>query len=134
VTGPDTFNSALQARSSPCCGTFSPDGRHVAFILPRTEGQLGPHPGPPADVAVLDVTTMSLRILPGLVLPPKTFVTATWSPDSTWLVLGADLGTRALVLIWRDGMSLPAEVRVPSPAGGTTGPPALLVLPAQSAR
>jgi hypothetical protein len=134
VTGPDTFNSAVQARSFPCCGTFSPDGRRVAFILPRTDGELGPHPGPPADVAVLDVTTMSMRILPGLLLPPKTFVTTAWSPDSTWLVLGADLGTRPLVLVWRESMSLPAEVRVPALAGGTTGPPALLVLPDQSLR
>jgi hypothetical protein len=127
-SGPDVFNTALQARSFPCCGAYSPDGRRVAFVLPRTEGELGPHPGPPSDVAVLDARTMAVQIVPGVVLPPKASVTIAWSADSRWLVLGADLGTRPLVLIWRAGMARPAAVPIPATTGGTTGAPALLVL------
>jgi hypothetical protein len=131
VGGP---NSATQARSFPCCGTFSPDGRHVAFILPRTAGQLGPHPGPPSDIAVLDFVTTDVQVLRGLVLPAKTSVSMAWSRDSAWLVLGADAGSRPLVMVWRDGMQGPAEVPLPAVRGGTTGPPAVLVLADQSAR
>jgi hypothetical protein len=113
-------------------GVVSPDGTKLAFRKVRTTGQLGSHPAPPNDIAVLDTTTGRLRVLPGLVLPPKSGTTLVWSPDSTWLAIGADLGTGALVLIWREGMERPARVPIPPTGGGTTGPPALLVLPAQS--
>jgi hypothetical protein len=113
-------------------GVVSPDGEKMAFRLPRANGQFGNHPGPPNDVAVLDTRADRLQVLPGFVLPPKAGLTLAWSPDSTWLVIGADLGTGALVLIWREGMARPAEVPIPPTGGGTTGPPALLVLAAQS--
>jgi hypothetical protein len=57
-----------------------------------------------------------------------------WSPDSSWLVLGADVGTRPLVMLWHKGMPGPAEVRVSALPGGTTGAPAVLVLADQSGR
>jgi hypothetical protein len=130
TTGADGIANAqpLSGRR-PWSGVISPDGSHVAFRLTRTEGRLGGHPGPPNDVAVLDIRSGKLRVLPGLVLPAKAGLTLAWSPDSTWLVLGADLGTRPLVMIWREAMERPAQVVLPATGGGTTGPPALLVLP-----
>jgi hypothetical protein len=129
TTGADGIANAqpLSGRR-PWSGVISPNGSQVAFRLTRTEGRLGGHPGPPNDVAVLDIRTGKLRILPGLVLPAKAGLTLAWSPDSTWLVIGADLGTRPLVMIWRTGMERPAQVQMPPTGGGTTGPPALLVL------
>jgi hypothetical protein len=128
----DGTNTAQRIDGSAWGGVVSPDGTKMAFRKVRTTGQLGAHPAPPNDIAVLDTTTGRLRVLPGLVLPPKSGTTLVWSPDSTWLVIGADLGTGALVLIWREGMERPARVPIPPTGGGTTGPPALLVLPAQS--
>lgn len=130
VTGKDGIASAqpLYGRR-PWSGVISPDGSQVAFRLSRTQGRLGRHPGPPNDIAVLSIGSGKLRVLPGLVLPAKGGLTLTWSPDSQWLVIGADLGTGPLVMIWRQGMGRPARVPIPATGGGTTGPPALLVLP-----
>jgi hypothetical protein len=128
----DGTNTAQRIGGSAWGGVVSPDGTKLAFRKVRTTGQLGSHPAPPNDIAVLDTKTGRLQVLPGLVLPPKSGTTLAWSPDSTWLAIGADLGTGALVLIWRDGMARPARVTIPPTGGGTTGPPALLVLPAQS--
>lgn len=130
VTGPDGIASAqgLKGRR-PWSGVISPNGSRVAFRLSRTTGGLGALPGPPNDVAVLDIRTGKVRVLPGLVLPIRSGLTLTWSPDSEWLVIGADLGTRPLILIWRHDMDRPAAVPMPATGGGTTGPPALLVLP-----
>jgi hypothetical protein len=82
---------------------------------------------------VLDFVTTDVQILRGLVLPAKTSVSMAWSPDSAWLVLGTDAGTRPLVMLWHDGMQGPAEVAFPAVPGRTTGPPAVLVLADQSA-
>lgn len=112
-------------------GVVSPDGTRMAFRKQRSSGRLGEHPGPPNDVAILELSGRgpAIRVLPGLVLPAKAGLTLTWSPDSQWLVIGADLGTGPAVLIWRKGMDRPAQVPMPPTGGGTTGPPALLVLP-----
>lgn len=135
VTGPGGMATAQPLPGSyACCGTASPDGNQVAFRLSRAAGRFGGHPGPPNDVAVLDIPTGGVRVIPGLVLPTKSGLTLAWSADSQWLVIGADLGTRPLILVWRDGMALPAQVPVPPTGGGTTGPPALLVLSAPQSR
>jgi hypothetical protein len=112
-------------------GTVSPDGMKLAFRKSRASGQLGAHPGPPNDIAILDRATGDgrLTVLRGVVLPPKGQLTLTWSPDSQWLVIGADLGSGPAVLIWRTGMERPARIPMPPTDGGTTGAPALLVLP-----
>jgi hypothetical protein len=132
----DGTTTAQAVDSYGCCGAVSADGLKVAFRKTRPSGRLGAHPGPPSDVAVLDTTNggAPLRVLPGLVLPAKAGLTLTWSPDSQWLVIGADLGTGPLVLIWRPGMERPARLPIPPTGGGTTGPPALLVLADQSSR
>lgn len=124
-------NTALPIDTNAWGGVVSPDGTKMAFRKARASGRLGSHPGPPNDVAVL-VTSgrlAPLRVLPGLVLSAKAGLTLTWSPDSEWLVIGADLGTGPAILVWRQGMDRPARVPIPPTGGGTTGPPALLVLP-----
>ncbi|MDT7571753.1 MAG: hypothetical protein QOE05_1927 [Actinomycetota bacterium] len=127
----DGSNVATPLDTAAWGGSVSPDGTKLAFRKPRPSGRLGEHPGPPNDVAILDTTAEGVRpvIVPGLVLPAKAGLTLTWSPDSQWLVIGADLGTGPAILIWRQGMDAAAEIRMPATPGGTTGPPALLVLP-----
>lgn len=127
----DGTNTAQAVDAYACCGSVSPDGMKLAFRKSRPGGRFGGHPGPPQDIAVLDTTTGGgpIAILKGLTLPAKGGVTLAWSPDSQWLVVGADLGTGPAVMIWRQGMDRPARVPIPPTGGGTTGPPALLVLP-----
>lgn len=127
-TGVDGETTAQPVRAEPCCGTVSPDGRWLAFRLPRESGRLGAHPGPPSEVAVLDAQSGRLQVLPGLVLPAKAPTTFAWSADSRWLAIGADLGTTPLVLLWRDGMPRPVRVPMERTLGGTAGAPALVVL------
>jgi hypothetical protein len=128
-TGLDGVTTAQPVRAEPCCGSVSPDGRWLAFRLPREGSRFGAHPGPPSDVAVLDAQAGRVRVLPGLVLPTKAPTTFAWSADSRWLAIGADLGTTPLVLLWRDGMPRPARVPVEAALGGTAGAPALVLLP-----
>lgn len=127
----DGTNTAQAIDTYGWGGEVSPDGTKMAFRKQRASGRLGPHPGPPGDITVLDMSHggAPLVVLPGLVLPTKAGFTLTWSPDSQWLVIGADPGTGPAVLIWRAGMARPALLPMPATGGGTTGPPALLVLP-----
>jgi hypothetical protein len=127
-TGLDGVTAAQPVRADPCCGVISPDGRWLAFRLPRVSGRFGAHPGPPSEIAVLDSRTGSLRVLPGLVLPAKAATTFAWSADSRWLAIGADAGTEPLILLWHEGMERPALVPVQPTSGGTAGAPALVVL------
>jgi hypothetical protein len=106
-------------------GIVSPDGNRLAFRLPRSSGRFGQHPGPPNDVAVVDIRTGRVQVLPGLVVAAKAGLTLAWSPDSAWLAIGGDLGTGHLLLLWRDGMKQLARVPLSDTGGGTTGPPAL---------
>jgi hypothetical protein len=130
-TTPDGTNTAQSLDRNAWGGEVSPDGSKVAFRLQRESGRFGEHPGPPNDIAVLDTTGdgAPLTVLPGVLLPAKAGLTLTWSPDSSWLVIGTDLGSGDGILIWQPGMDRPAQVPVPATVGGTTGPPALLVLP-----
>jgi hypothetical protein len=130
-TSVDGTNTAQAIDTYAWGGSVSPDGTKMAFRKQRASGRLGEHPGPPNDIAILDMSRggAPLLVLPGLALPAKAGLTLAWSPDSEWLVIGADLGTGAAVLVWRHGMDRPARVPVPPTGGGTTGPPALLVLP-----
>jgi hypothetical protein len=131
-TTPDGTNTAQPISSFAWGGSVSPDGMKMAFRKQRVSGQLGEHPGPPNDVAVVDLSSdQRPAIVPGVLLPAKAGLTLAWSPDSEWLVIGADLGSGSAVLIWRPGMERPALVPVRPTEGGTTGPPALLVLPRQ---
>jgi len=101
-------------------GTVAPDGRVVAFQLtgvhpdPRYPSD---HPGGPSEVAVLDLDTGRLDVVPGLQLAPKTGVGLAFSPDGRWLLLTISQGNHGHLLAWRRGTDqlLRSPLRVPGP-------------------
>jgi hypothetical protein len=108
----------------------SADHQLVAFMLeraapdPRFENT---HPFPPSDIAVLDLATGAVHILPGVELAAKTAPALAFTADNR-LVVALNAGTRVRVLVWRVGDRRVQEASaIPGPAGS---PPALLVLPA----
>lgn len=87
----------------PGSAAVSKDGRLLAFQLmrahPDTRYVTG-HPAPPADVAVLDLKTHALHIVPGLELAPKSGVGLAFSPDGRWLFIAVNEGKFGRVLAW----------------------------------
>jgi hypothetical protein len=109
--------------------SISPDGRYLAFALeragpdPRFANQ---HPFPPADLAVLNLSSGEVETVPGIEIPAKYSAALAFTGDG-WLVIALAAGTRTRVLAWRPGLPHPMETR--PVAGLITPPPPLLVLP-----
>jgi hypothetical protein len=106
-------------------------GRLAAFPLTRP-GRQGTswidQPGPPADVAVLDLHTRRLQFVPDLVLAADSDVGLAFSPDGRWLVLSVNHGDHGHLFAWRRG----ADRLVRSPArlpGPLVSAPPVVVLP-----
>ena len=106
---------------------FSPDGTRAAFQLAR--------PGPdlrvrartasrPSDVAILNLRTGNLEIVPGLELAPGTQAGLAFGATSRWLLVTVSEGTHGELLAWRPGMPGPALVA--SLPGPLVAPPPLL--------
>ena len=94
--------------SSP---VFSPNGTLAAFQIARAK----PDPrfaaaplGPPSDVAVLNLRTGKLDIVPGLELPPATWAGLAFDPTGRWLLATVSEGDHGDLLAWRPGMPGPA--------------------------
>jgi hypothetical protein len=93
---------------------LSPDGRLIAFTLERARQDPRfdqGHPIPPTDVAVLHLDTAELDVIPGIELPAKSLPAMTFSPDSRWLVMALDAGTKTRLLAWRPGLTRAYEAR-----------------------
>lgn len=127
VRGGSVRSYALPRAPGFALGAVSADGSSLAFPLQRAT--LDPrfdagHPLPPTDVAVLDVRTGVVRVVPGVELPAKTAPALLYSADGRWLVIGLDAGTRTRLLAWRPGLTRPYETHpVPGLVFGT--PPAI---------
>lgn len=109
----------------------SADGRLVAFQISDSRADTRyavEHPGPPSAVAVLDLRTGGLRVMPGLELPPKTGTGLTFSPDDRRLAVTVSEGDHGHLLLWRVGSDrlLRSDVRIPGPLGWA---PPVLALP-----
>lgn len=101
-------------------GVLSPDGRRLAFQLPR----MAPDPryttqlpGGPSDLVVLDLPTGVLEPVPNLELPPGSTVGLTFSSDSRWLVTAVNGEDGSQLLAWRSGLTQPlaSPARLPGP-------------------
>ena len=96
--------------SSP---VFSPNGTLAAFQLARA-GRDTPYatafPGTPSDVAVVNLRTGKLDIVPGLELPPATWTGLAFDPTGRWLLATVSEGGHGDLLAWRPGMAGPALV------------------------
>lgn len=120
-TGISTIRGyALPVESALNSGVLSPDGKRLAFQLPRLESD--PRfaislPGNPSDLVVLNLQSGVLEPVPNLELPPGTTVGLTFSNDSRWLVTAVtgDQGSR--LLAWRSGLTQPlaSPAKLPGP-------------------
>jgi WD40 repeat protein len=113
---------ALPVEAGVTGGVLSPDGRRLAFQLPRMSSdprystQL---PGSPSDLVVLDLATGVLDPVPNLELPPGSVAGMTFSADSRWLVTAVTGSHGPQLLLWRSGLTQPlaSTVRLPGPMG-----------------
>jgi hypothetical protein len=87
---------------------MSPDGASVAVGL-------GASGGPAVAVAVVDLRTHEVHVIPDVYgLQP-----AQWSPDSSTLVLLGNNGSSDALAYWQPGMSGVAAIRIPVAADET---------------
>jgi hypothetical protein len=107
--------------------TFSPDGRVVALQLTRAQHDprfATDHPAPPSDIAVVDLDSGAVHVVPGLELPAKSSAGLSFDATGAWLLATVNEGRSGLLLAWREGMSVPAVVStIPGPLAWT--PPIL---------
>lgn len=110
-------------------GCMSPDGRTLAFTL--TRASIDPYhrqgnPSPASDVALLDLRSGRLTLVPHLELPSRYQPQLAFSPSGRWLVITAADQGLARLFAWRPGLPRPLVSplhEVPSPA-----PPPVQVL------
>ena len=110
----------------------SPDGRLLAFLLQRAaaDPRYDPgHPQPPADIALLDLDTSQLQIVPGLEFAPKTQPGLVFSPDSRWLVIALNEALRTRLLVWTPGLGQPMQSRAELPGQLALTPPIAILPP-----
>jgi len=109
---------------------FSPDGTLAAFQLARAGSDprfAAASRALPSDVAVLNLRTGRLDIVPGLELPPLTWAGLAFDATGSWLLATVSEGGYGELLAWRPGMPGPALVS--SLPGPLVGPPPLLPAP-----
>jgi hypothetical protein len=107
-----TRSYKLPANATLWDGVISDDRRAVAFQLPRDQPDPrydSGHPAPPTDVAMFNLDTGALTVVPGVELAPKTQSGLVFSADSRWLVIALNAGNRTRLLVWRPGLSHPME-------------------------
>jgi len=110
-------------------GVISKDRRLLAFQLPRTTPDprfTGDHPRPPADIAVLQLDTGALDVVPGIELRAESSVGLAFSADGRWLVVALNEGTHTRLLVWRHGLAHPMEPSVTLPGPVLSSPPVTL--------
>ena len=115
-------------------GLVSPDRRLIVLTLerPTQDAQFEGHPIAPNDIAILNVDTGRLTIVPGIEVPAKASPGLAFSADSRWLVIALDAGSKTRLLAWRPGLARPYEST--PVAGQTLQPPPIVVVPARTDR
>jgi hypothetical protein len=109
VAGGETLGSPLPRPA--CCGVVSPDGTRVAFLIERasTDSRFDVQPLPPLDIAVMQLGTGRLDIVPGIELPVRSQPGLAFAERGDWLVIALDAGSRTRLLAWRPGLRQPYE-------------------------
>jgi hypothetical protein len=107
---------------------LSGDRRTAAFQLARSrpDPNYDPgHPGPPSDLAVLNLVTGKLRVLPGVEFAPKSGPGLAFSRNSTWLLITLNEGNHSRLLVWRHGWDRPQQASVTLPGSISFNVPVL---------
>jgi hypothetical protein len=109
IAGGETLGSPLPRAA--CCGVVSPDGTRIAFLLERasTDSRYGGHPLSPVDIAIMQLDTGRLSIVPWIELPAKSQPALAFAGRGDWLVIALDAGSRTRLLAWRPGLRQPYE-------------------------
>lgn len=125
IDGGETRESPLPRPA--CCGVVSPDGARVAFLIERaaTDSRFDGHPLPPLDIAIMQLDTGRLGIVPGIELPDKSQPGLAFAGRGDWLVIALDAGSRTRLLAWRPGLRQPYETN--ALPGLVHHPPTLVV-------
>jgi hypothetical protein len=132
-TGSTTSYRLSRQASCGGQGVVSADGKRLAFTLARTrtyplyEG----HPVPPSDLAVLQLDTGRLEIVPGIEIPAGISPGLAFSADGRWLAIALDAGTRIRLLAWRPGLRHPYETNAIAGQAGLSPTLAMLSPPTQ---
>ncbi|MEO8889611.1 MAG: hypothetical protein ABI429_10040, partial [Jatrophihabitantaceae bacterium] len=93
---------------------LSPDRRTLAYVRQRStpaQYEMG-HPGNPNEVVSVDLASGRTTVVPGLEIWSKSSPGLDYSPDSTWLVISLDAGTRVDLLLWHPGLARPLQPSV----------------------
>jgi len=102
----------------------SRDGSLLAFQLTRREPDpryASDDPVPPSDIAVLDLHSGSLQVVPGIELPPKAAAGMVFTANNGLLAIALGWGVGARLLLWHPGRAdspawpAPREVQTPLP-------------------
>lgn len=126
--GPRIFVPHGRSVVSPA--VFGPHGHFVAMLLSRRQDDprwRAAHPGPPADVAVLNLDTGDWLTMPDLELPPKSQAALAFDGTGEWVLVGVDYGDRTRIFGWHlfaESMGVVADLPGDNPVS-----PALLTLP-----
>jgi hypothetical protein len=125
IDGGETLGSPLPRHA--CCGVVSPDGTRVAFLIGRasTDSRFGGQPLPPLDIAITQLDTGRLSIVPGIELPAKSQPGLAFTGHGDWLVMALDAGSRTRLLAWRPGLRQPYETN--ALPGLVHDPPTLVI-------
>jgi hypothetical protein len=117
-----------EGRVPASAGVLSADGRRLAVQL--TRGSPRPaidHPGPPSDVAVVDLTSGRTDIVSDIALAPKSAAGLAFSRDGRWLVIAVNDGHRTRLLLWHDGLARALEPPFDLPGSVQRDTPVLAV-------
>lgn len=110
-----------------CCGVVSPDGTRLAFLIDRasTDSRFDGHPLPSMDIAIMQLDTGRMSLVPGIELPAKSQPALAFAGGGDWLVIALDAGSRTRLLAWRPGLRQPYETN--ALPGLVHDPPTLVV-------
>jgi hypothetical protein len=125
IAGGKTFGAPLPRPA--CCGVVSPDGTKVAFLIERatTDSRFDGQPLPPVDIAIMQLGTGRLDIVPGIELPARSQPGLAFAGRGDWLVIALDAGSRTRLLAWRPGLLQPYETN--ALPGLVHNPPTLVI-------
>lgn len=125
IAGGEVLGSPLPRHA--CCGVVSADGTRVAFLIQRAtnDSRFDGQPLPPMDIAILQLGTGRLDIVPGIELPIKSQPALAFAGRADWLVIALNAGSRTRLLAWRPGLRQPYETN--ALPGLVHDPPTLVV-------